>query len=99
MDAIDHIAISVKNLSETVSWYQQEFQAKVLYQDDTWAMLQFANIKLAFVIEKQHPPHIAFCKENAGEYGKLSKHRDNTCSTYIKDPSGNIIEIMLPLKD
>ena len=94
MDEINHIAISVKDLSLTLSWYQSNFESKVLYQDDTWAMLQFANIKLAFVVADQHPSHICFSNPDADKYGKLTTHRDGVISTYITDPSGNVIEII-----
>lgn len=94
LDAIDHIAISVTNLKETVDWYKENFKCQVDYQDDTWAFLRFGNIKLAFVIPEQHPPHIAFVSEKAESFGPLKTHRDGTRSIYIKDPSTNTIEIM-----
>lgn len=94
LDAIDHIAISVTNLKETVDWYKENFRCEVDYQDDTWAFLRFGNIKMAFVIAEQHPPHIAFVSENAESFGPLKTHRDGTRSIYIKDPSANTVEIM-----
>ena len=41
-----------------------------------------------------HPPHIAFEKNNAEDYGTLVPHRDGTSSVYIKDPSDNAVEIL-----
>jgi catechol 2,3-dioxygenase-like lactoylglutathione lyase family enzyme len=94
-DSIDHVAISVKNIAASAAWYQEHFHCEVLYQDDTWAMLQFANIKLALVVEAQHPPHLGFFTPRAAEFGELKLHRDGTRSVYITDPDGNNIE-MLP---
>ena len=62
VDRLDHIAIQVSNLEETLSWYLKNFNAKMIYQDDTWAMIEFDNIKLAFVLATEHPSHIAFEK-------------------------------------
>jgi catechol 2,3-dioxygenase-like lactoylglutathione lyase family enzyme len=94
LDAIDHIAISVNDLKGTVDWYLTTFKCEVEYQDDTWALLRFGNIKLAFVIPEQHPPHIALVSERAEEFGTLKTHRDGTRSVYIDDPSGNKLEVM-----
>lgn len=94
LDPIDHIAISVTDLKATVDWYLTTFKCVVEYQDDTWALLKFDNIKLAFVIPEQHPPHIAFVSADAENFGALKTHRDGTRSVYVDDPSGNKLEIM-----
>ena len=91
---IDHIAVPVNNVKEAVDWYTSKFACTVDYQDDTWAFLNFENIKLALVVPDQHPPHIAFIRDDAHTYGKLKTHRDGTKSTYIRDPSGNSVEIL-----
>ena len=96
MDKVDHIAVEVADIKQSVDWYKERFSFNVLYQDDTWAFLEFENIKLAFVLPNQHPPHIAFCRSDAEMYGKLKMHRDGTESTYIRDNSGNAIEILKP---
>ena len=49
MEKIDHIAIVVTNINHAVNWYTENRDCKVNYQDDSWAELQFDNIKLAFV--------------------------------------------------
>ena len=94
MDQLDHIALSVTDIAASLDWYRQHFDCKVLYQDQTWAMLEFANIKLALVVTKQHPPHIAFLSADAEKWGKLKGHRDGTRSVYVKDPAGNAVEIV-----
>ncbi len=93
-DAIDHIALPVTDLKKTVEWYLETFKCEVEYQDDTWAFLRFGNIKLAFVLPDQHPPHIAFVSARAEQFGELKAHRDGTRSVYVDDPSGNKLEIM-----
>jgi hypothetical protein len=57
-------------------------------------MLRFANTRLAFVVASQHPPHIGFTHPHAERFGVLKPHRDGTRSTYVKDPSGNAVEIL-----
>lgn len=94
LDAIDHVAISVKDIGVAVKWYTQEFNCAVDYQDETWAYLRFENIRLALVIPGQHPPHIALAVGNAGQYGQLKTHRDGTKSVYVKDPAGNTVELV-----
>ncbi|MCS6806494.1 MAG: VOC family protein [Acidobacteriota bacterium] len=94
LDTIDHVAICVVDVKAAVEWYTRTFKCEVCYQDDTWAMLQFNNVKLAFVIAEQHPPHIALFSPDAEAFGKLKTHRDGTRSVYIQDPSGNAVEIL-----
>lgn len=91
MTKIDHIALSVTNPTEAAEWYINNFNAEMLYFDETWAIVSFDNIKLAFVMKNQHPAHFAFeCDEL--ENGKL--HRDGSLSLYKKDPWGNIYELI-----
>ena len=47
MDKIDHIAIQTKNIDDSVTWFLKKFKCSVIYQDDSWAMLEFKNMKLA----------------------------------------------------
>jgi len=94
LDALHHVAISVQDIAQAVNWYQEQFCCDVVYQDDTWAMLQFANVQMALVIPDQHPPHLGFTSPKAEEYGELKTHRDGTRSIYISDPSGNAVEIL-----
>ncbi|MBX9652305.1 VOC family protein [bacterium] len=94
LDAIHHIAISVKDIAEAVDWYTKTFRCKIAHQDDTWAMLTFANIHLALVLPHQHPPHIGFTHPQAEQFGTLKTHRDGSRSTYIPDCAGNAVEIL-----
>lgn len=94
LDSIDHVAIPVKDIGETVAWYTRTFECVVRYQDETWALLAFANMSLALVVPEQHPPHIGLVSERAEEFGELKTHRDGTRSCYIHDPGGNSVEIL-----
>ena len=94
MDKIHHIAIEVKNIQDSIDWYRENTNCDISYQDETWALLNYDNISLALVLPNMHPPHIAFEKNNAEDYGTLVPHRDGTSSVYIKDPSDNAVEIL-----
>ncbi len=89
MEKIDHVAIAVTNIKHAVKWYTENRKCKVNYQDDSWAELQFSNIKLALVLPHEHPAHIAFI-DNTIKNG--TKHRDGSESIYDHDTFGNIIE-------
>ena len=93
LDTMDHVAVSVANVAQTVEWYKQHFQCRVKYQDETWALVEFANIRLAFVLPSQHPDHFAMLGDPRA-YGQPKKHRDGTSSVYIQDPNGNNVEIL-----
>ena len=94
LDAVDHVALSVTDIREALDWYGRHFQCEVLYQDDTWALVQFSNIKLALVIPSQHPPHLGFVTPKAADFGSLKLHRDGKRSVYITDPAGNFLELL-----
>lgn len=94
LSALHHIAISVENISDAIAWYQSQFRCEVVYQDETWGMLQFANIQMALVLPGQHPPHLGFAVPNADDYGTLKTHRDGSRSIYTSDPFGNVVELL-----
>jgi catechol 2,3-dioxygenase-like lactoylglutathione lyase family enzyme len=91
----DHIALSVKDITESVRWYEHTLQASVLYKDETWAMLEVSGVKLALTIPTQHPPHLAFAVDDIKELGsQYREHRDGSCYVYKCDPDGNTIELI-----
>ena len=94
LDDLDHVAVSVDDIAKAVDWYTSTFRCEVAYQDATWAMLKFNNLRLALVIPEQHPPHVAVNRSDAEEFGSLKTHRDGTASCYVQDPAGNSVEIM-----
>lgn len=94
MDKVHHIAIEVEDIDRAIAWYESRFDCKVGYRDDTWAMLDFENVKLALVIPSQHPRHVGFSRPDAAKFGKVKTHRDGTVSVYVKDSEGNAVEII-----
>lgn len=93
LTTLDHVAVSVTNVKDTVDWYTKQFACTIKHQDETWALLEFANIRVAFVLPEQHPPHFAVLGDPS-TYGQPKTHRDGTRSVYLKDPSGNNVEIL-----
>ena len=93
-DRLHHVAVTVDDIARAVSWYRQRFGCGISYQDETWALLDFDNFKLALVLPQQHPPHLAVCRPDAESFGALHEHRDGTRSTYTRDPWGNCIEVL-----
>lgn len=92
MKPVDHVAFQVDKPDVVAEWYSAQHGAKILYTSPTWAMIEFENIKFAFVIPGKHPPHIAFKVTDLSEYGKGKLHRDGSRSVYKSDPFGIIIE-------
>ena len=90
-ERIDHIAIQVDDPLAAATWYAENFGAVCLYADESWGIVEFQNIKLAFVVKSQHPPHFAFEVEKL-EGGTL--HRDGSRSLYKRDPWGNTYELV-----
>jgi catechol 2,3-dioxygenase-like lactoylglutathione lyase family enzyme len=94
LDSMDHIAIEVNDVKAAVAWYAARFQCRINYQDDTWALLLFANIRLALVTQGQHRPHIGFKRPDAEKFGPLKTHRDGERYVYLEDPAGNVVEFL-----
>lgn len=91
---LHHVAIVVSDIAQAVAWYRDSLAPQVIYQDESWAMLRFANIDLALVLPGKPPPHLAVERADAAAYGALTRHRDGSESVYIKDPFDNVIEVM-----
>ena len=94
MDNIDHIALQTKNINKSVDWFLNKFKCSVKYQDKSYAMLEFENMKLALVLPDQHPPHIVISCVDIEEQGKPGKHRDKSEFLYIKDINENVFELI-----
>ena len=76
------------------NWYQEKLNATINYCDETWAMLEIGNLKLALTIREQHPSHIAFEVSNLDAFpdGEIKYHRDGSAYLYTEDPAGNTVE-------
>ena len=94
LDRIHHVAIPVSNVAQAVEWYTSRFNCCVDYIDETWALLSFANSKLALVLPQEHPSHFALSRPDANKFGELVTHRDGLHSVYITDAFGNSIEVL-----
>ncbi len=94
LDQMHHVAVQVDDVPRAAAWYGERFACEIEYQDETWALLCFANVRLALVLPGQHPAHFAVCRSDAEAFGELSRHRDGTRSVYTVDPWGNPIEIL-----
>ena len=92
---IDHIAVQVDNIYEACEWYHGHFGANVSYFDQSWALLEFDNIKLALVLPNQHKNHLAV-EINPQKYPNLEfkQHRDGSNYYYLTDPWGNCVELI-----
>ena len=98
---LDHVAVLASDIDQSVKWYTEQFGATVLYQDKTWAFLQVGGNKIALVTPGQHPPHVAFSvteeqldTASATSGIPIDKHRDGSKGIYVKDPSGNAVELI-----
>ncbi len=94
LDVVDHIAIQVENIQESLKWYVSNFNCKEIYSDSTWAFIEFKNTKLALVTNDEHPAHFAILDSFVEQKGNTIKHRDGSISKYIKDNDSNFIELI-----
>jgi catechol 2,3-dioxygenase-like lactoylglutathione lyase family enzyme len=101
--AFDHVAREVADIAATVNWYVRTIPGtRILHQDETWAFLDAAGLRLAFVRPESHPGHLAWrvsppeLERLAAEHGATIKpHRDGSRSFYLQDPAGNWIEFIV----
>jgi hypothetical protein len=98
----DHVAQRVSDIGAALEWWQRMVPgAVVLYADDTWGLLEAGGAKLAFVMEREHPDHLAF-KVSAGELERMAAaheaeiavHRDASRSFYVEGPGGHRVEVI-----
>ncbi|MCB0323809.1 MAG: VOC family protein [Bdellovibrionales bacterium] len=96
LDAVHHVALPVHDLDQSVHWYRTSFCCQEVYRDRTQAILQFANLRLVLVLPSQQRLHLAFVKPDAAEFGRIKEQSDGVHSTMVSDPSGHIVELVLP---
>ena len=91
---IDHVALRSLDIRRDVAWYCENFGCEIEYEDSTWASIVApGGWRIALVTPAQHPAHVAFLQGGpVAEDGK--SHRDGTVSKYLKDPSGNFVELL-----
>lgn len=90
----DHVAIKSTDIFRDVDWYCKNFECEIESIDPTWASLKTkCGTRIALVTPSQHPNHIAFLQESKPP-DDVKTHRDGTLSKYLKDPSGNVVELL-----
>lgn len=98
----DHVAQPVPDIAAALEWWQRTVPgARVLYADDTWALLDAGGAKLAFVMADQHPHHLAFSVSGdelarlAAKHGaEIAVHRDASRSFYLEAPGDARVEVI-----
>jgi hypothetical protein len=98
----DHVAQQVPDIGEAVAWQLEAVPgSRVLHQDPSWALVESAGVKLAFVLPEQHPPHIAYRVDDdelerlAARHGAtIAVHRDATRSFYLRGPGSLQTEVI-----
>src|SRR5690606_26578979 len=57
----DHVAQQVPDIAAAVEWQRATVPGTtVVYQDHTWALVESAGVRIAFVLPDQHPNHLAY---------------------------------------
>ena len=98
----DHVAQRVPDVAEAIAWQQRTIPGTtILYQDDTWGLVESGGAKLAFVLASQHPDHLAFrvgadeLERIAAENGvAIATHRDGPRGVYLQGPGSLQTEII-----
>lgn len=98
----DHVAQQVPDVAAAVEWYRATIPgSRVLYQDATWAFIEVAGTKLAFIRQGDHPDHVGWrvseaeLERLAAAHGaKVRTHRDRTRSIYLAAPGDRYIEFI-----
>jgi len=98
----DHVALQVPSIPEALEWWRRMVPgSRVLFEDETWGLIEAGGVKLAFVMSDQHPDHLAW-QVSAAELERLatehsvpiSPHRDGTRSLYLEAPGGQSVEVI-----
>jgi hypothetical protein len=104
----DHVAHQVPDVAEAISWWRANVgDVEVLYQDDTWGLVEAGGLRMAFVMADEHPGHVAFrvpperLEELAVRHGREAVvHRDGSRSFYVDGPGETGVEIIsYPVED
>lgn len=99
----DHIALVSTNIPKDIDSYRKLFsKIGILYQDQSWALIEAGGVKIALVTSGEHPSHLAFrvksresLEQMAKEHNSTIKvHRDRSESFYTTDSSENAIEVV-----
>ena len=98
----DHVAVQVPDIAAAVAWWLRLVPGTtVLYEDDTWGLIEAGGSRVAFVTADEHPDHLAYSVSGAdlqrlaGEHGsEIASHRDGSRSFYLDGPGDHRIELI-----
>ncbi len=98
----DHVAQQVPDVPAALAWWREMVPgAEVLYEDETWGLLEGGGARLAFVRAEEHPGHVAWrvgeteLERLAAAHGAaVVTHRDGTRSFYLEGPGGQAVELI-----
>lgn len=93
LDAVHHVTINVADIPQSVRWYESSFRCELVHQEPRYAILRFANVLLTLALPSAEPPHIAFLRPDAAKFGELRPRVEEIQSTFVADPTGNMVEI------
>lgn len=96
LSIINHVAINVADLEKSINWYQSSFTCELIAKEKTQAVLQFANLRLVLVLPSLEPAHVAYERQDAATLGELRDRFGGIRSTFLADPTGNMLEIIAP---
>jgi catechol 2,3-dioxygenase-like lactoylglutathione lyase family enzyme len=94
LDRLHHVAIPCDDVSAAVAWYTERFRCEVAYRDETWSLLRFQNASLALVTRGEHPGHFGVEGPKPDTLGEVRTHRDGVRFAYLRDPWGNVVEVV-----
>lgn len=94
LDRVNHVTINVADIESAITWYTTSFECEVIKKEQTFAVLQFENIKLELSLPSIERFHVGYDKSDADSFGELREMRDGSRGTYISDPTGNIVELV-----
>ncbi|HCT54312.1 MAG TPA: hypothetical protein DF712_17830 [Balneola sp.] len=91
-----HVAKHSEDIGQSVDWYRQNLGAKVLKQDEDWALILIQDVTLALTKPDIHPEHIAFEVDDIEcfpcDADDIKIHRDGSMYYYQEAPDGSVIE-------
>jgi catechol 2,3-dioxygenase-like lactoylglutathione lyase family enzyme len=94
LTTVDHIAIAVSDLEKSKQWYLSSFEGEIVAENNREVIIQYQNIRVSLVLPSHQQPHIAFRKNDTSSFGELRPQLGDINSTFIADPSGNVVELV-----
>ena len=98
----DHVAVQVPDIAAALHWWRRLVPGTtVLYEDDTWGLIEAGGSRVAFVTADEHPDHLAYSvsvselERLAKEHGsEIDPHRDGSRSFYLEAPGDHRVEVI-----